>query len=194
MAGKSQELLRLKVRLNGQLFEAEGSSPIVIEQLHYFLALAQTCLREQFPSAREQVSGMETVTASSPRPTLPNTTDEERSLKKALDKIIREDPQHSALICTIHPRTSHASRDTAMILLLGHHLLHQHAPTPVLALARSLKQSGHSVARVDRLLREPLKNHWVLKSGTGKGGKYQLTKSGWIQARDLALEFARLLP
>jgi hypothetical protein len=67
-------------------------------------------------------------------------------------------------------------------LLLGHKQLRNEEDVPVTVLTEALKQSGCRVKRLDRILTVYTKDHSVVRSGRGKGGKYRLTNLGLKRA------------
>ena len=73
-------------------------------------------------------------------------------------------------------------------LLFGHKRLREEEDIPVTVLTEALKQSGCPVKRLDRILTIYTKDHSVLRSGRGKGGKYRLTNLGLKKAEALVEE------
>jgi hypothetical protein len=73
-----------------------------------------------------------------------------------------------------------------LLILFAYKLLKNNAEVSVIDIKRSLQQSGLLGSnRVDRIADAYRKKQFILKGGTGKGGKYSLTITGENKARDI---------
>lgn len=82
----------------------------------------------------------------------------------------------------------------ACLILLGaaRALLDQARPTAA-QLAKCLRLSGYSVARIDRILQNSVKNNEIMPSGSRRSRCYELTQKGRNKSLYLAQELANIM-
>jgi len=108
-----------------------------------------------------------------------------------LAKLFRVSPQTHLLSLCQPPEGKYPEADAVLLLLLGHKRLRNEEDVPVTVLTEALKQSGCQVKRLDRILTVYMKDHSVIRSGRGKGGKYRLTNLGLKKAEIMLAEASK---
>ena len=182
---KLQETFKLKVKIGGQEFEAEGRSDLVTGQFEAFRRLIQgaglaTAERQPYLEGRR-----------SRDLTAPQESTSQVSHRDAeLAKLFRVSPQTQLLSLRQPPGGKYPEADAVLLLLLGHKRLRNEEDVPVTVLTGALKQSGCRVKRLDRILTVYTRDHSVVRSGRGKGGKYRLTNLG-LKKAEIMLAGAR---
>lgn len=179
---KPQETFKLRVKIDGQEFEAEGRSDLVTREFEAFRLLIQgrshaTGEYRLHPEGRRPVD-------RPPQEATPHVADHAIDLAR----LFRVSPQTQVLSLHQPPQGKHPEADAVLLLLLGHRRLRNEDEVPVTVITEALKQSGCPVARLDRILTIYTKDHSVLRSGRGKGGKYRLTNLGLKKAESMVSE------
>ena len=174
---KLQEIFRLKVKIDGQEFEAEGRSDLVTQQFEAFRLMIQGAglVTAQHPIHPE---GRRPRDLTTPQESIPQASHRDIDLAK----LFRVSPQTQLLSLCQPPGGKYPEADAVLLLLLGHKRLRNEEDVPVTVLTEALKQSGCRVKRLDRTLTVYTKDHSVVRSGRGKGGKYRLTNLGLKKA------------
>ena len=173
---KPQGTFKLKVKIDGQEFEAEGLPDLVTRQFEAFRLMIQ---------GAGLVTGERAVHSEGRRPLdlaphEPIAQADHRDVD--LIKLFRVSPQTQLLSLRQPPVGQYPEADAVLLLLLGHKRLRNEEDVPVTVLTEALKQSGCPVKRLDRILMVYTKDHSVVRSGRGKGGKYRLTNLGLKKA------------
>ncbi len=179
---KLQAIFRLKVKIDGHEFEAEGQPDLVTRQFEAFRLLIQGARRvgKEHPAYLEERGSLE--------PTPSEAILQESGRDVDLAKLFRVSPQTQLLSLREPPGGTYPEADAVLLLLLGHKRLRSEEDVPVTVLTEALKQSGCRVKRLDRILTVYLKDHSVFRSGRGKGGKYRLTNLGLKKAEIMVAE------
>ncbi|RMH09198.1 MAG: hypothetical protein D6704_01690 [Nitrospirae bacterium] len=181
--------LRLRIRIAGQEFEGEGPEEVVGQYFNCFCSLVTSLTQQDFTASKCAQASYQFT--SSPSLPAEHSLDQVRA---RLPTLLYDDPKTPALICRTLPAGPAKEADTTLILLLGYHLLRHYTEVPAILLIQSLKRVGLPVKRLDRMLARYLREHIVLKTGKGKGGKYRLSKRGIELAQQRAFELETLLP
>jgi hypothetical protein len=173
---KLQGTFKLKVKINGQEFEAEGLPDLVTRQFEAFRLMIQ---------GAGLVTGERPIHSEGRRlldPTPQEPISQANHRDVDLAKLFRVSPQTQLLSLRQPPGGQYPEADAVLLLLLGHKRLRNEEDVPVTVLTEALKQSGCRVKRLDRILTVYAKDHSVVRSGRGKGGKYRLTNLGLKKA------------
>jgi hypothetical protein len=176
MMNKLQGTFKLKVKIDGQEFEAEGLPDLVTRQFEAFRLMIQ----EAGLVTGERPLYLEGRRPLDPTPQEPTSQAGQRDVD--LVKLFRVSPQTQLLSLRQPPGSRYPEADAVLLLLLGHKQLRNEEDVPVTVLTEALKQSGCRVKRLDRILTVYTKDHSVVRSGRGKGGKYRLTNLGLKRA------------
>ena len=186
------ENLRLRIHIAGQEFEAEGSAEVVGRHFDRFCSLVARLTQQDLTvSEHAQPTHQLPSLLFSPSRLAEQSSDQVRT---RLPTLVHDDPKTPVLICRMLPTGPSKEADTTLILLLGYHLLRHYTEVPAILLTQSLKRAGLSVTRLDRVLARYLREHIVLKTGKGKGGKYRLSKRGVELAQRRVFELEAMLP
>ena len=170
---KPQGTFKLRVKIDGQEFEAEGQSDLVSRQFEAFRLM----LQEAGSASVRHVDHSDTGRPF--RPVAPQDVHAQAGRHDVdLTKLFQVSPQTQLLSLRQPPGGEYPEADAVLLLLLGHKRLRNEEDVPVTVLTEALKQSGCPVKRLDRILTIYTKDHSVLRSGRGKGGKYRLTNLG----------------
>jgi hypothetical protein len=173
---KLQGTFKLKVKIDGQEFEAEGLPDLVTRQFEAFRLMIQ---------GAGLVTGERAIHSEGRRPLDPTPHEpiaQAGHRDVDLVKLFRISPQTQLLSLRQPPVGRYPEADAVLLLLLGHKRLRHEEDVPVTVLTEALKQSGCRVKRLDRILTVYTKDHSVVRSGRGKGGKYRLTNLGLKKA------------
>jgi hypothetical protein len=173
---KLQGTFKLKVKIDGQEFEAEGLPDLVTRQFEAFRLMIQ---------GAGLVTGERAIYSEGRRPLDPTPHEpiaQAGHRDVDLVKLFRISPQTQLLSLRQPPVGRYPEADAILLLLLGHKRLRHEEDVPVTVLTEALKQSGCRVKRLDRILTVYTKDHSVVRSGRGKGGKYRLTNLGLKKA------------
>ncbi len=186
--------LKLRVKIADCEYEAEGSQESVCAQFEIFKKLlwsfTKNTIASDLPSGKPKNDlGNQGTPLPAPQPELHT-----QHSGNVLQRLFLHDPLTSRLSCRVLPTGSTKTTDTMLLLLLGNQEILRQQETSALALNQALIRSGGTVARLDRVLSSCLRDHWVLKSGKGKGGKYRLSKLGIQHAWEKAVHLVNLLP
>jgi hypothetical protein len=176
---KPQATFKLRVKLAGGEFEAEGDPELVTRQFETFRALLR------WPAAAERENGVDREGRRSTSE--PARTARPHDMPDILP-FIRVDQKTNELSLRALPTGQTMEADAVLLLLLGHKQVHGKDDVPVTRLTEALKQSGCPVRRLDRALSIHLRDHSVVKSGRGKGGRYRLTNLGLKKAHNIATQ------
>lgn len=183
---------KLRVKINGQEFEAEGPRDTVCRQFEMFTSIIRSQpVKLPFDVIGDNKTQFHPESAFASPFSHPPSQNQEMS--EALKKVIQEIPRPPYLVCRVVPSGSQKEADRVLILLLGFRFLRREKEVAVLRVNQSVKQSGGSPARLDRVLGSYARRNLVLKSGKGKGGYYQLTTSGIQHATEKVMEIVKLL-
>ena len=185
---------KLRVKFGDFEYDAEGDKETVCEQFSVFQRLCESHPQLHFQS---DFQSPKTGFGSGPKVALPVHADPEPLSSHSPDflpVLLAHDPLTATLTCRVLPSGPTKTADTLLLLLLGHQVLLGQQETSAMTLNQALSGSGGTVGRLDRILATYLKNHWILKSGKGKGGKYRLSKLGVHEARKKAEHLVNLLP
>jgi len=179
---KLQETFKLKVKIGGQEFEAEGPSDLVTRQFEAFRLLIQEApvVAGERPAHPAGSRHRDSTTPQEPAPHAHHDAN--------LATLFRVSPQTQLLSLRQPPVGKYPEADAVLLLLLGHKLLRNEEDVPVTVITEALKQSGCPVKRLDRILTIYTKDHSVVRSGRGKGGKYRLTNVGVKKAELMLAE------
>ena len=175
---KAQGTFKLRVKIDGREFEAEGRPDIVGRQFEAFrLMIQEGGLAKSMRSPSAVLDGRRSGIGGRPS--------EVGDQDSALAILFQVAPQTQRLSLRQPPTGRFPEADAVLLLLFGHKRMREEEDVPVTVLTEALKQSGCPVKRLDRILTIYTKDHSVLRSGRGKGGKYRLTNLGLKKAEAL---------
>jgi hypothetical protein len=169
---------RIKVKIGGNEFEAEGPTDLVKEQFEAFKEIIR------LTPAKSQNNPM-----SDSVQTLVNQFTADGIPIISLDKILHVSGRIVSL--TALPTTS---EDAALLIMLGHKELKQNVSVTGQEIGDGLAQSGRPVPRVDRIMESAMSEALVLKTGVKRGTRYRLTNQGLVKAQGLARDLIANLP
>jgi hypothetical protein len=174
-----QPIFKLRVKIDGQEFEAEGPAELVQGQFETFRAMMQETPRRanaglprqkgtDLPALSEQTRGTEAPTH-----------------REGLADLFRMAPQPHPLSLRQLPTGTSPEADAVLLLLFGYQRLRNEDDVPATTLNASLAQSGCRTTRLDRILKVYLNARSIVRTGRGKGGRYRLTNVGLQKAESL---------
>jgi hypothetical protein len=181
---KPQGTFKLRVKIDGQEFEAEGQSDLVGRQFEAFRLMIQG------GGFGESAHPRHSERAQLLQPVTPALHADEGRHDSNLSTLFRTSPQTQSLTLRQPPGGRSPEADAVLLLLFGHKQLRDEDEVPVTVLTEALKQSGCPVKRLDRILMSYTKDHSVVRTGRGKGGKYRLTNPGLKKAEALVQELS----
>jgi hypothetical protein len=168
---------RLDVKLPAGIeFHAEGPESSVRSDFEMFLAAIRATA--QAPAPPDAVAGgAQDARASTERPG--DTAQPDSAL---LERVF-DNSGGTVSLRLLPPDSSTRAADAAMLLLYGYLRLSGVQDVPVMSLNSSLRRSGISVDRVDRIL--STHDQYYMKGGTRSGGRYTLNNPGIAYAERL---------
>jgi hypothetical protein len=163
------ESIKLKMKIGGHEFEAEGPPEIVQAQLSAF---------------REMVAS-----APPPHTTLDGGTmqyDEveartERNGTPRLDSIMKAEGRIVSLTAG-----ADSTEDAARLILLGQKVFRNNETVTGAEIVDGLKVSGQAVARLDRLMEKIAAEGHAIVIGSHRAKRYRLTNQGFNRAQEIA--------
>ncbi|HTV08560.1 MAG TPA: hypothetical protein VMD97_05920 [Candidatus Aquilonibacter sp.] len=172
---------RVKMRVGGHEFEAEGSPEVVQQQLEAFKAL----ILAQPPGVNnERQLPTESGLNDEPGPTIVPSSAHVR-----LENILHADGRVISL--TALPNTV---EEAALLIMLGQKELRNNVSVTGQEIGDGLDQSGKPASRVDRIMEKHIRDAFVLKTGLGRATRYRLTNQGLMRALTVARELIATLP
>jgi hypothetical protein len=166
----------LRVKIGDHEFEATGPAYAVASQ---------------FQAWKELISDLPTQ----PQDRKPEGRDEEPegegdgATKDAKLPSIFSQDKRGLISLSVHPRSNKKVADAMLLLLWGSRQTGEEE-LMVGKLKEALSMSGLKVDRVDRAIAPHLSAGYVLKGGSGKGGRYRLTNPGVQRAKEMIQELS----
>jgi len=168
------EMHKLRVKIGQDEFEAEGEPEWLNTQLGTWKELISkppsTAGESQFKQRLSE---------------LPEGGTPKETPAPQVAKVLSVDKNQKFVSLRVHPTGDQREADAILLLLFGYRELLNSDEVIVPRIKESMAQSGLRVDRVDRAIAPHQKAGFVLKGGTGKGGKYRLTNTGDSRAREL---------
>lgn len=170
------ENYKIRVKVGSNEFEAEGPREAV---------------EAQFEAWKELIKS-QPISASIPdqnKPNLPSNVVEVRTRDGVFSApwdIFGVDDKRKLVTLKAHPTGENRDADAILLILYGYLKALEQQEVLVTNLKNSLAQSGLRPERIDRAIAPYLRENLVLKTGSGKGGKYRLTNTGLTKADTLA--------
>jgi hypothetical protein len=172
------ETTKIKVKIGGSEFEAEGPIEIV---------------RAQFDAFKEMMS----LAGAKIEP-----SNQSNSQIDAPIAVHRASKDHVPLEHLLHvsgrvvslTAIPASTMDAALLVMLGHKDMRNNLAVTGQEIGDGLAQSGRPVSRVDRVMEEAISENFVLKSGLKRGTRYRLTNQGLTKALSIAMEILETLP
>ena len=168
---------RLKIKVGGHEFEAEGPADVVAKQFADFKELVAN-----LPPATPDIVLHDIVDA----PTATPSSSSLPSPKSDIMKIFRVDGR---VISVVAKPASES--DAALLLLLGQKELRANEASTGSEVKDGLEQSGYKPERIDRLMDGLFADGLILISGAHRGKKYRLSNPGLVKAQAIADDLQR---
>jgi len=169
---------RMRLKIGGHEFEAEGPVAVVQEQVKRFMDLIGSLPTDVVMNPYYEKS-----------PTSPAGKLATPETDSTLDRIMRVDERTVSL--TARPRNVD---DTVLLLLYGQKILRQNdAVTGAEVMAGITATGGFAVSRVDRLLEKLARDGDVIVVGEHRSKTYRLTNAGLAKARQVATDLLAIV-
>ena len=162
---------KIQVKLGNAEFSAEGPEATVKEAFEKFLQAIASRPPELL--GRGTQSGQNAASRENEHPVQVDRT--------LLDRVFSQDGDGVSLRL-LPPESPNRHGDAAILLLYGYRVLENVENVPVIKLNASLKKSGISIDRVDRVI--GVHSQLFMKGGTRSGGRYTLNNQGVTQAEN----------
>jgi hypothetical protein len=175
LEANQMEVAKLKLKIGEHEFEAEGPAESV---------------QAQFEAFKELIATVPTVKGAEPE-----CTDEKPSAKNTsfptlqLEKITEVNDRIVSL--TVSPNDT---EEALLLILLGHRIFRESDSVTGSAIMSGLRQSGHPVTRIDRMLDQLSEKRDVITVGVHRARRYRLTNQGMRRAQDVAKSYIATLP
>lgn len=177
---------RLKVKVETNEFDAEGTKEFVEEQYQRFLDALSAGKTAHEVARNGQSNPILGAVATGP---LANGGP---IVLDGMDRIFRTDANVISL--SARPQGGDRELDAILLLLYGHKQLRAAEVVSADDLLAGLKRSGYTVQRADRLVARGEREGVVNKSGVRRGSRYRLTNPGLTRAQALMEELMRIVP
>lgn len=174
---------RLRVRIGGAEFEAEGEEAIVRQEFADWKELVGVT-----PATAQAAAGAAEAGGSRSADILSKAAPTNGAGLNAeeLRKLLSNDEARKLISLKFLPQGDDRASTAMLLILLGYKKLTGTDEVAVTQLKSALAQSGLVIDRVDRDAATPLLGELVLKGGKAKGGRYKLTNSGVLRAESEA--------
>ncbi len=176
---KLQGIFKLRVKIDGQEFEAEGPAELVRGQFETFRAMMQELPGREGAGLPRQNGNDLPAQSEQTRGTVAPTH------REGLADLYRIASPPQALSLRQLPAGTTPEADAVLLLLLGYQRLRNEDEVPATTLNAALAQSGCRIKRLDRILKAYLNDRSIVRTGRGKGGRYRLTNLGLHKAEGL---------
>lgn len=176
------DIAKLRVKIGVHEFEAEGPSEQVSQQFDVWKSL----IASSPPADKPSFQSNPVITPGST--TLGITTGEPSVLSleaSQLSPIFSIDEKRDAIILRTLPTGEDRHRMAVLLILFGYLRLKKIDEVLVTKLKASLQSSGSVPGRVDRATIPSVIDGLLMKSGSGKGGKYRLTNKGIAKTEEM---------
>lgn len=172
MTEQAPAIHRLKIKIGGSEFEAEGSESSVQAQYQAFLAALAS---SPAPAHESQVaSPPDERKPPADQPTPPGLM--ERTFLRDGD----------GLSLNMLPSTERRNADTILLLMWGYSVVLGRPTVTGVELMEAAKQSGLRIDRIDRVVAPNAA--YYNRGGSGKGTKYTINNQGKARCRELLAE------
>ncbi len=194
------ETFKLRVKIGQHEFEAEGPEESVKAQFQAWkdlLESAPTAVRAPAASAADP-STRSAVHTTDAHLVPPQTEGPSRSAGNGLSDedlghVFQEDKEKQLVTLRVLPTGEDRHSDGLLLLLYGFRQIRQQHEVKVTSLKAALQSSGSAPDRIDRAAVPYIRAGYLMKSGSGKGGKYRLTNKGVAKAEGLAEDLVQQL-
>ena len=166
-------MVKLRVKLNGQEFEAIGTVQNVSQLFGDFLQVLSQVSKNASTTDLDHTS--QTLTTP--------------STQSYLHGIFQHDDRSAALIFRSSPSSHEPIANLVLLLLLGYQELRFMKDVPATSIIHALKHWSPTITRLDREVKTYVAERLIVKGGRGKGGFYRLTGQGAEKAQELATVF-----
>jgi hypothetical protein len=162
------ETAKIRVKIGPHEFEAEGPASQVAEQFEAWKALIASV---SAPAKALELTGTAggTLTATGTISTIGQAD---------LAHLYNLDEKRDLVTLRILPTGEDRHREAVLLTLYGYLRLKQMDEVVVTKLKASLEAAGSAPDRVDRAAIPSQREGYIVKGGSGKGGKYRLTNKG----------------
>jgi hypothetical protein len=176
------DVFKLRLKIDANEFEAEGSQEYVKAEREIFLDNIQV-LKEEKGSGQQELTKIPSVSGDSGgQPAKEPLRDSTVSLAD-MERIARQDEE--VIVLTALPQDGDTNeQDALVLLLLAHKLMRKVDNVPSGDVLAGMKQSGITVDRLDGIANKI--PQLVLKTGVRKGTKYRLSAPGIQRATAVA--------
>ncbi len=180
------ESSKLRAKVGVHEFEAEGPAEQVTAQYNAWMERIATLPSEYLPQ----------MPIKAPRPAIPAERVTEARTHDGYTTVLdlwEVDEARDLRKLIVHPPAGETrDADAILLVIYGYRKIGNGAENkgtarvPVTKIKQSLDVSGIGVARVDRTAKPYVDARYLLKSGRGKGGVYELTVTGMTRAEEMA--------
>lgn len=173
---------KLRVKIGLHEFEAEGPSEQVSQQFEDWKTLISDLAATQAPL--KPIHNNITVTPASLALTSQNPVLSVID-QAQLGSIYTIDEKRDLILLRVLPTGEDRHRAAVLLIIYGYLRQAQMDEVPVTKLMASLVSSGSAPDRVDRAATPSVNDGLLVKSGSGKGGKYRLTNKGITRTEEM---------
>lgn len=173
---------KLRIKIGEHEFEAEGPAEIVKQHFEEFKSLLSSPASIRPVASRDSNTVEDEEEIENPHAL---TSTEVIDLVR-LQRVIQRDLKTNILSLTCLPQGTSRTEDSAITLLLGHKVIRGVDLVKASSLVKGLAHSGCPIGRLDRVLARYIREHFIMKIGSGRASKYRLTNHGVQKAQAVA--------
>lgn len=174
------ETFKLRVKVGIHEFDAEGPKDEVNARFEAWQEMIRA------PAQPAGVTLRTTGTVTNPIPTVEAPLPRIQSLEAV--RVFSVDERRDLVTLRIHPQGETADADAVLVLVYGYLEMLDIDEVQVTKLTQSVRKSGLRADRIDRAAAPHVRSNLLIKTGTGKGGRYTLSNTGRERAEALVKE------
>lgn len=180
---------KLRMKIGVHEFDAEGPAEEVNARFDTWKGLIQqSSAVPRNPNAGIFVSETPLPLRASTEPDHDSATP--RSISAFAQRVFAVDDRRNLITLRVHPTGDDdvVAADAVLALVYGYLEMKGMDEVPVTKLTNSVRVSGLRAERMDRAATPHTRSQFLIKTGTGKGGRYSLTTTGRARAEALVKE------
>ncbi|HEX8179683.1 MAG TPA: hypothetical protein VF525_09105 [Pyrinomonadaceae bacterium] len=166
------ETYKLNIKIGPHEFNGEG---------------AEESVRRDFEEWKALISSLPVVPSQNTSSNFQSNggVDGNEASVAGLERIFLFDEKKKEASLRVFPRTESRDADAILLIVLGYRMKFNQHDVSVGQIKSALKQTGIKVDRVDKTVAKYVREGYLNKGGTGRGGRYSLTNAGVMKGNEV---------